>query len=359
MNAWVASAKSLIIAALALVLDSSIVILAGGPRPENTSVASWSAQCCAQPVVLAWHLLFVFCFGLLVFVVPRHATAEMPALGLLWLLMVFLGPVGAFVGLLAAFTSWAMPRADAPTVYDDAPSSGKRPVSAGQSADAAAAESQSLSDIFRHGALAQKRRAVALIAGNFKPQFAAALQMALKDEHNAIRVQAGMALLHLEDEFGRQQIWLERQGDAQLTSHGFGQDNVHLQQARLHDQTADSGLWDAERTQGAQLMALKAYKQHLAAHPDDEEAISAIGRLFVRADQHQLVADWFSELAATRPVSDAILTWLAEALFLSKRYDELRQLVARFGPRLERHLPVDSPLHGALQMWRPQTSAKL
>lgn len=254
--------------------------------------------------------------------------------------------MGAFVGALAAVAYLAMPRAAAKLEAEQSTRSGKRPISAGQAADAAAAESQSLCDIFRHGTLAQKRRAVALIAGNFKPQFAPALQMALKDEHNAIRVQAGMALLHLEDEFGRQQIWLQQQDDALLTSHGFGYDSIHLQQGRLHDQTADSGLWDAERTQGAQVMALKAYKQHLAAHPDDEEAISAIGRLFVRADQHHLVADWFSELVATRPVSDAILTWLAEALYLSKRYDDLRQLVGHYGPRLERRLPVDSPLHG-------------
>lgn len=281
-----------------------------------------------------------------------------PGVGLVAILVAVLGPAGAVVACMAAAMGWALPdsheRRSAPR-HDD--TERPRPAAMRGPAPVATDEAESLCDVFRTGTLAQRRRAVALIAANFKPQFAPALHMALQDSHGAIRVQAGLALQQLEDELDRQQRRLEADGEVEWTTHGFGSRGVHLELARLHDLVAYSGLLDPERSKAAQLRALEAYKRHLVRHPDDEEVVAVVGRLFIRAEQHQLVADWFTELVAAGTINDSILTWLAEALYRSRRFGELRDLLRQHGPRLHAHLPPESPLRGALQLWQAVGSA--
>lgn len=347
---------ALAVAAVALTLDAALVLAVGWRHLAATWTLPGILRAAATPEVWAAHLLLLLPLlaGLWRW---RAELATAPAVGLLIVLVLFLGPIGAVVGFLAAFVSVCIPASRRAGLVA-APAPAPRPRTSAMTAPGHDSDdrAQSLCDIFRHGTLAQRRRAVALIAGNFKPQFAPALQMALRDANNAIRVQAGMALLQLEDEIGKEHLRLEGLGDAQLAAFGFDRHRTHLDIARLHDSTAYSGLLDVGRRQTAQFNAVQAYQQHLALHPDDEEAIAAVGRLFVRAGQHQLVADWFGQLVAAGPVNDSVLTWLAEALFLSGRYEALRGLVQQFGARLARRLPADSPLHGVLALWRGGTA---
>ena len=356
MTAGHPAGKGLVLATLALGLDG---IAALALHPILPAHLPWPRQIVAAVVSFA-PLCAHFCVTVLLIGAMlrfRSAFQALPGAALLVVLMALLGPIGTLVGWSAA-VAYALVPASWPIGLPPAATAPPRtrPVADRAAAQAVSAEARSLCDIFRHGSLAQRRRAVALMAGNFKPEFAPAFQMALQDEHNAIRVQAGMALLALEDEFGRQQMLLQTQQDADGNPIAGLGDELAL--ARLFDRTAYSGLLDPERTRTVQAHALRAYKDHLAEHPDDEEAIAAVGRLLVRADQPQLVVDWFGEmLHSGRPVSDAALMWLAEALYLSRRYEALTTLLTTHAARLDRYLPVDSPLKQALQLWWPPPTA--
>lgn len=341
---------SLSIALFALMGDMLLIAVTQSDRlPGTADGRAWLALM-TQPSVLWLHVVWMAALVTLVRPV-REALGAVPIVGLLALLMVVLGPLGSVLGAAIAAVDAAAPArwkawaqlpldAEVQAVANERTAMGKHD-----------AETLPLCDIFRHGTLAQRRRAVALMAGNWKPEFAAALHMALSDEHNAIRVQAGMALLALEDEFGR----LDQQFSRRISGSHPAMDLVgepsHIEHARLHDRTAWSGLLDRERTRSSRVIAIQSYREHLLEHPSDADAIAAVGRLFVRTDQHQLVAGWFGDLVRQGPVSDSIVMWLAEALFRGARYAELQALLREHGARLEQSLPIDSPMRISLQFW--------
>lgn len=280
-----------------------------------------------------------------------------PATPLTLLLMLAAGPIGALAGWLAAAVAALAPeswRADPLELTENAGEPSAAVADAAKKGGMTM-DPQPLADIFRTGTMAQRRAAVALIGGNFKPEFAPILRMALADEHNAIRVQAGMVLLSLEDEFGKRRSDLEAQADPLLASHGFGREETELELARLYDEQAFAGLLDADRTRTAQAHAARFYRAHLQKHPDDLEAIAALGRLLVRANQYALVADWLTDQMRQGRHTPATLMWLAEALFGARRYAELRDLIQRHGDRLFGHLPPDSPLRPVLSLWLQET----
>ena len=341
---------SLAFAALALLLDAVVLLLAG-THAANLRALQHAAL--GLPFLFG-HLALTALLGL-GWWRARQRLAQAPGTVLTLILMLFLGPLGAAVSCLAALLRCMLPASWANATPVDTARSDASPTRAALPAGQAQ-EPEALCDVFRHGTLAERRRAVALMGSHFKPQFAEALRMAIKDENNAIRVQAGMVLLQLEDEYGRQQLRIEERGEERLlATHGFGTDQTPLELARLHDNQAYSGLLDANRTRTAQLHALRAYREHLAANPDDEDAMAAVGRLLVRADQHELVADWFTQLVAKGNTSAPVLLWLAEALYRSRRYPELQALLRQHRSRIAAHLPEDSPLRGVLQLWQGAT----
>lgn len=286
---------------------------------------------------------------------PRFSRA--PGVILLGVLMVFLGPLGTAIAFLAALVATVVPAAEV-----ELEGAGRSEMRAG--GDGAESgqevEPQSLADVFRQGTLAQRRQAVALIGANFRPEFAAALRMALADENNAIRVQAGMVMQQLEDQFDRRQAELEAHTEDELARHGFDGGEAWLRLARMHDEQAYTGLLDDKRASRAHAEALRAYRHHLQHRPDDLEVISAIGRLLIRAGQHRVVADWLQEQIAAGRVNDSILMWCAEGLYRQGRYAALQKIIAEHGGRIRRHLPAGSPFHAVLDLWGPgrKTGAK-
>lgn len=348
--------RRLQLAVVALGCDALLMALVG-PRPPLSGISLlWLFQAATDPATVGLHAAAALTL-IAMLLSKRAPSLHSPSVVLQLVLLLFLGPAGTLMGLAAIVLDMLAPAAWAKGVLPTStPPSGLielRRRTAGQDD----AQSQSLSDIFRYGSLAQRRRAVALIAGNFKPQFAPALQMALVDEHNAIRVQAGLALVQLEDEFGQRQRSLEGHSHAVASGNDAEAERIHLELARLHDQVAYSGILDPERTRQAQVRALQAYQQHLERVPNDTEAIAAVGRLFVRAGQPQLVADWFVQMMRKGDVHDAVVAWLAEALFCSGRYAELTDLLQQQWPRLDNYLPPDAPLRETLALWHQHATA--
>lgn len=59
-------------------------------------------------------------------------------------------------------------------------------------------------DILREGGTNQRLAVVALLARNFRPEFAPALKLALLDRNSAVRVQAANSSVQIEDRFSQQ-----------------------------------------------------------------------------------------------------------------------------------------------------------
>ncbi len=344
-------------ACVGLLLDSAIAVGATWPqwhgRPQLTVVLGEAFE--AEPLLA--HLIVT---GLL-FVVwrrPEFGFERTPATPLALLLQLFGGPLGALAAVLATGLVLVLPRSfgaqsdPLAAAKGDAAETAPEPIRVlAQPKRLDAGAQQSFCDVFRHGTLAQRRTAVSLIGANFTPQLTEALRMALTDEHNSIRVQAGMVLMQLEDEFDRRQVQLEQGGEAGAGLQGFWADDTQLELARFYDMQAWCGLFDASRTRTAQINALKAYRAYLANHPDDLEAVAAVGRLLVRADQAQLAADWLGQQVEQGRDTVSILIWYVEALYISGRFDLVRQVMDRDGSRLMAQLPPDAKIHGFLQLW--------
>lgn len=283
------------------------------------------------------------------------AVLQLPEAAVLVGAAVLLGPWGGACAACAVWCVLLVPEAwvgSAEAALAPTPSLPPSPASS-RSVDF---ETQSLAEVFRVGTLAARRNAVALMAANYRPAFAEALQMALRDEHNAIRVQAGMVLFQFEDDFAARLQRVQERIDADLVSHGFLLGDEYLELARLYDEYAWSGLVDPDRTRQAQAHALAAYREHLTRHPQDLEAIAAIGRLWVRSGMVQVAADWLGAHIQRGQMSSAVLMWHGEALYRAGRFYELQALFAAHGDRIGRHLPRDSVLHQALALWRERAA---
>ncbi len=338
-------------AILALALESlSVAIGAGFDGAIPGAIALFAFPSAPAPLVV--HLAAVAVLGWILAKAPSFRDRP-PDVLLVLLLTGFLGFGGALVALLAVIVSEVMPTR-APD-EDTSEFGGDGWEVAGVLEGSGALEAASLCDVFRHGSLSQRRSAVALIAANFKPELAEALRMALRDEHNAIRVQAGMVMQQLEDDFVRRQNALEALTQDELADHGFTPDDVWLRLATLHDQHAYTGLLDTRRTLEAYSKALRAYQAHLKRFPNDLSTIAAVGRLLVRAGQHQLVADWLKTQVAEGRVSGSIVMWYVEALYRSERYDAVAAVMAEHGELLAGSLPHNSSFHNVLALWKQQT----
>ncbi len=351
-------------ACVGLLLDCTIAVGATWPKwhghPKLTVLLGDAFE--AEPLLA--HLIVT---GLLfaVWWRPEFGFARTPATPMALLLQLFGGPLGGLAAVLVTALVLVLPSSfgaqgdPLAAAKGDAPEPEPEPSRVlAQPKRLEPGAQQSFCDVFRHGTLAQRRTAVSLIGSNFTPQLTEALRMALTDEHNSIRVQAGMVLMQLEDEFDRRQVQLEQGGDAGAGLQGFWADDTQLELARFYDMQAWCGLFDASRTRLAQINALRAYRAYLANHPDDLEAVSAVGRLLVRADQAQLAADWLGEQVAHGRNTVSILVWYVEALYLCGRFDLVRQTMDREGARLMAQLPADAKIHGVLQLWHDGPSPR-
>lgn len=322
---------------------------------ERPSTATAVVLACASPRVLIPHMLGCAGLGLLL---QRHyhALIQAPGAAFGFVLASLLGPVGAATATVALLLGEFAPRAWALSASDltEASAEDAALLREASLAPDALLEPRSLADVFRFGSLSERRSAVALIGANYKPAFAEALRMALHDEHNAIRVQAGMVMQTLEDSFDRRRQALEARLDGVLRSHGFGGEEVHKELARLYDHQAYSGLLDDDRSAEARDKALAAYQAYLATAERDAEATAAVGRLLVRAGRNDAAVTHLRGAIEGGERSVSVLMWLAEALYRQRRYSDLRTLVQQHGERLDRGLPADSPLRATLHLWREQ-----
>lgn len=207
----------------------------------------------------------------------------------------------------------------------------------------------SFADILRTGTLAQKQALLALLARDFKPQFAPILLAALKDATPVVRVQAASAVVAIETQFTDTTIALKKAADAAADDF-----DAVLALARHYDDYAYSGLLDRERARECRAEALAAYRAALALRADRLDLRARIARLLLRDDRADEAADWLSRCRAEGYRTAEMDDWLLECFYRLRRWDDLRDLAAE---RTASGEPLPAPVAEALALWRPQAAA--
>lgn len=204
-------------------------------------------------------------------------------------------------------------------------------------------------DVLEHGSLAQKQAVVALVARHFRPAFAPALRLALRDPQNAVRVQAATAVSLIEAAATSRALDLQRQ-------RGEHPDDPELllELAHHEDQYAFTGLLDTVREQESRARAIAAFRAYLTARPGDLTAWYRLGRLFARLGEHEHALACLREVLDRGGTVEARL-WIMECLFHLRRFDELRALARASEALMAAELPSLPVETGqVLRLWVPE-----
>lgn len=174
-------------------------------------------------------------------------------------------------------------------------------------------------DVLSFGTEIQKRQALAKMTSQFHPNFASAFRKALNDNSNTIRVQAATAVSKIENGFMEKLMKLTK-----LKERFDKEPVVVLALAEHYDNYAYTGLLDADREYTNRKKALEHYQEYLDLDPNNTTVRTRIGRILMRAKEHDKACDWFRQCIDLGYNSDEILQWYGESLFHCKKYNELR-----------------------------------
>lgn len=203
-----------------------------------------------------------------------------------------------------------------------------------------------LVDVMRLGSEDQKRRALAKMTIKFHPRLSPAFKLALKDESNAIRVQAATSVAKIERDFT---TVLERIDQARKQDSSNMQ--ILLAQAKFYDDYAFTGILDPELEQLNRTRAIAAYKEFLQHDPNHQVSWISVGRLFFRDKQWAEAAEWFKH-ALDRGWNDHhMLMWYFEALYRLKKFKELRRAVSEYGSAITGEEELPRQYRNAVTVW--------
>ncbi|HFC53175.1 MAG TPA: tetratricopeptide repeat protein [Gammaproteobacteria bacterium] len=205
----------------------------------------------------------------------------------------------------------------------------------------------SFRDILANGTQQQKRDAVVLMAKHFRPSFAPAMRSALVDQDSSIRILAASLITNIEKEFQNKTMRVDR-------AVAESPDSVKrlLEQARLYDDYAFTGLLEEDREEANRERARRAYEKVLKLQPDNRDAALALGRLLVRSGDLEEALEWLQQAPQYQDGEPQLMLWYAECLYRLGRFQELRELLREHGTAF-----VDGPgkrrprIADAVQMW--------
>ncbi len=201
------------------------------------------------------------------------------------------------------------------------------------------------SDIFERGSVDDRVQVTAFLARHFKPEYAEALQYALRDSNAAIRTQAAAIASRLDSQM------TETLRDLYATWEKHPEDiDASLALADHYDYYAHSGLLSASVAQTYRQRALDLYLRVLAQEPTVSRARLRATRLLLRLER----VDEANTLLDAAPDLDSQfrtwLPWLCEAYFRQGRYDDLRTICQRAKAELSlRDVPV--AVKRAIELW--------
>jgi hypothetical protein len=176
-------------------------------------------------------------------------------------------------------------------------------------------------DILGFGTVEQKQQLISLITKEFRPEFAPALRMALRDSNTAIRVQAASAVTRIENDFTATTL--------KLSKH-TGEPAPHqlLALAAHYAAYAATGFLDSERERACRQSALDAYQSYLRVNPSDSEAAKAYGKLLLELGHLNEAQSWFSSCIHSGITSPEASLLYMDVLFRLGSYAELRAVAA-------------------------------
>jgi len=210
--------------------------------------------------------------------------------------------------------------------------------------DEESVEPASFADLVRHGSREEKQGVLAIVSKKFKPSFAPILHIALRDQENAVRVQAATAIAIIESNFAERIV--------SLTSEAEDDAATRLKKAQLYDDYAFTGLLDSERESDNRVKAREGYEAHLESHVDDKDTMLALGRLLLRSRRFEEAAPWLERALGGDDAPLHLAVWYMECLYQLRRFDELRELTQRYqeqSPAQSTALPP--PAFGAIRLW--------
>jgi len=205
---------------------------------------------------------------------------------------------------------------------------------------------RSFTEVLTHGSVSQKQAVVALLARNFRPMFAPALKLALKDDDASLRVQAATAAANIENEFLETSLDLKKQLDAAPDDF----DTV-LAMARHFDDYAFSGILDADQESDNRTQAVELYFRCLEIKPDDPQVTTAVGRFLLREDRTEEASVWVADAIDHGIDHLTMLNWHLECLYKSGDFDRIRNFAREHYNELGRSERQPQVLKDVVDVW--------
>lgn len=193
-------------------------------------------------------------------------------------------------------------------------------------------------DVLRQGALPQQERVIALMAREFRPEFAPLLREALNAAARPLRAQAAAALSLIETRMMAEAQAMRAAGDA-------------LGLARKLDDMAHSGLLEASRARALRSEAAALWRTRTTSQPQDAASAAALGRDLLQLDQVEAALEGLEDAYAKGLVSPGLIGWLAEARFQAGDLAGVEALIRAHASDLAPLLRPSSPLAPALRLW--------
>lgn len=193
-------------------------------------------------------------------------------------------------------------------------------------------------DVLRLGELPQQERVVALMAREYRPDFAPLLRAALNAPTRPLRAQAAAALTVVETRFTAEAQALRGQGGGPAL-------------ARKLDELANSGLLEEGRARALRSEAACIWAERTASAPLDADAAASFGRDLLQLDEVTAARDALERAHAGGLRSPALIGWLAEARFRTGDLDGVEELIRAHQAALAPLLDANSPLAPALRLW--------
>ncbi len=201
-------------------------------------------------------------------------------------------------------------------------------------------------DILRAGGTDQRLAVVALLARHFRPEFASALKLALRDENSAVRVQAANSAAQIEDRFSQQADRLA------VAAHRRPDDvDAQLELARHYEEYADTGLLDDNRQGESFRTALETYLRAAELRPGDAAIMTAVGRLLLKEGRFAEAEPLLREATAAAAGAPRVVLLYMETLFRLGRWNDLRALSRRHAGAMNSDPDVPAEAVEAVVLW--------
>lgn len=204
-----------------------------------------------------------------------------------------------------------------------------------------------LGDVFVFGGVEQKQTALALIGKHFHPSFGPILNRALKDDNNAVRVQAASAITAIKNDLAREGRRLERAVAADP-----GDPEPKLQLGRHYDYWAFTGLVDRENLRDYREKALAAFQGYLELRPGTPGVEEDAARLLLRQHGPGEALAAVERFMAGGNRSPKLQLWRLECLYRLGRFTELRAAAARDGAALAEQPGFPPECGDVLALWQ-------